>query len=220
MIFSSVQLISCVWLFATGRTACSMRGFPVLHQTLEIAQTHTHWVSDAIQPSYPLLSPSLPAFNLSQHQGLFQWVSSSPQVAKVLEFQLQHQSFQWIFRTDFLYDWLDGSPCSPKDSQESSPTLQFKSINSLFYFSTFMKMTNFALSCCPSFMFQDNFPWPIRLCHSYLLGWNLCINYAYEIYKMLTIVFIQNVLESFLFDICLSYCRACCRLCLLLNWKT
>ena len=81
---------------------CSMPGLPVLHQLPEPAQTHVHWVSDAIQPSHPLSSPSPPAFNLSQHQGLFQWISSSKQVAKVLEFQLQHQSFQWIFRTDFL----------------------------------------------------------------------------------------------------------------------
>ena len=81
-------------------------------------------------PSHPLSSPSPPAFNLSQHQGLFQWVSSSHQVAKVLEFQLQHPSFQWIFRTDFLEDGLVGSPCSPRDSQESSPTPQFKSISS------------------------------------------------------------------------------------------
>ena len=66
------------------------------------AQIHVHWVSDAIQPSHPVLSPSLPAFNLSQHQGLFKWVSSSHQVAKVLELQLQHQSFQSIFRVDFL----------------------------------------------------------------------------------------------------------------------
>ena len=65
-------------------------------------QTHVHRVGDAIQSSHPLSSPSTPAFNLSQHQGLFQWVSSLHQVAKVLEFQLQHQSFQWIFRTDFL----------------------------------------------------------------------------------------------------------------------
>ena len=78
-----------------------------------------------------LLSPSPPAFNLSQHQGLFQWVSSLHQMAKVLEFQLQHQSFQWIFRTEFLYDWLVGSPCSPRDSQGSSLTPQFKTINSL-----------------------------------------------------------------------------------------
>ena len=69
-------------------------------------QTHVHWLSDAIQPSHPLSFPSSPAFNLSQHQGLFQWVSSLHQVAKVLEFQPQHQSFQWIFRTDLLYDWL------------------------------------------------------------------------------------------------------------------
>ena len=74
----------------------------VHHQVLELTQTHVHWVSDAIQPSHPLLSSSPPTFNLSQHQGLFQWISSSHQVAKVLEPQFQHQSFQWIFRTDFL----------------------------------------------------------------------------------------------------------------------
>ena len=79
----------------------STPGFPVHHQLLEFTQTHVHWVGDAIQPSHSLSSPSPPAFNLSQHWGLFQWVSSSQEVAKVLEFQLQHQSFQWIFRTDF-----------------------------------------------------------------------------------------------------------------------
>ena len=82
------------------------------------------------QGCHSTISSSLPAFNLCQPQGLFKWVSSSPQVAKVLEFKLQHQSFQWIFRTDFLSDGLVGSPCSPRDSQESSPTLQFKRINS------------------------------------------------------------------------------------------
>ena len=109
---------------------CSMPGLPVHYQLPELTQTHVHWVGDAIQPSHPLLSPSPPAFNLSQHQGLFQWVNSSHQVAKVLEFQLQHPFFQWIFRADFLYDWLVWSPCSPRDSQEYSPTPQFKSINS------------------------------------------------------------------------------------------
>ena len=79
----------------------STPGFPVLHYLPEFAETHVHWVSDAIQPSHPLSSPS-PAFNLSQHQGLFQWVSSSPQVAKVLELQLWRQSFQRVFRVDFL----------------------------------------------------------------------------------------------------------------------
>ena len=69
---------------------------------LAISQTHVHWVSDAIKLSQPLESPSPPTFTLSQHQGLFQWVNSLHQEAKVLELQLQHQSFQWIFRTDFL----------------------------------------------------------------------------------------------------------------------
>ena len=110
-------------------TDCSTLGFPVLHHLLELAQTHVHSVDDAIQPSCPLLSPSPPAVYLSQHQGLFQWVGSSHQVAKVLE--LQHQSFLWIFRLDFLLDWLVWFPCCPRDSQESSPAPQFESINSL-----------------------------------------------------------------------------------------
>ena len=81
---------------------CSMPGLHVHHQLPEFTQTHVHWVSDAIQASHPLWSPSPPAFDLSQHQGLFQWLSYLRQVAKVLEFQLQHKSFKWIFRTDFL----------------------------------------------------------------------------------------------------------------------
>ena len=80
---------------------CSTPVFPILHYLPEFAQTHVHWIDDAIQPSHPLLSPS-PAFSVAQHQGLFQWVGSWHQVAKVLELQLQHQSFQWIFRADFL----------------------------------------------------------------------------------------------------------------------
>ena len=80
----------------------STPGLPVHHQLLEFIQTHVHWVGDVIHPSHPVASPSPPAFNLAQHQGLFQLVSSLYQVAKVLEFQFQHQSFQWIFRTDFL----------------------------------------------------------------------------------------------------------------------
>ena len=81
---------------------CSTLSFPVLHHLLELAQTDIHWVDDAIQPSHPLWPLSPPALSLSQHQGLFQWVSSSCQVAIVLELQLQYQSFQWIFRVDFL----------------------------------------------------------------------------------------------------------------------
>ena len=94
----SVQSLSHVWL--CNPMDCSTPGFPVHHQLPKLAHTHVHQVGDAIQPSHPLLSPSPPAFNLSQHQGLFQGVSSSHQVANVLE--LQHEFFQWIFRTDFL----------------------------------------------------------------------------------------------------------------------
>ena len=94
-----IQSLSCVWL--CDPMDCNMPGFPVLHHLLEFAQTHVHWVSDAIQPSHPLLSPS-PALTLCHHQGLFQWISSLHCVAKVLELQLQHQSFQWIFSVDFL----------------------------------------------------------------------------------------------------------------------
>ena len=75
---------------------------PCPSPTPGVTQTHVRWVSDTIPPSHPLSSPSPPTFNLSQHQGLFKWVSSSHLVAKLLEFQLQHQSFQWIFRTDLL----------------------------------------------------------------------------------------------------------------------
>ena len=109
----------------------SMPGLPIHHQLPEFTHTQAHWVSDAIQPSHPLSSPSPPAPNPSQHQGLLQWVNSSHEVAKVLAFQLQHQSFQWTPRTDLLQDGLIGSPCSPRGSQESSPTPQFKSINFL-----------------------------------------------------------------------------------------
>ena len=77
-------------------------GLPVHHKLPEFTQTHVHRVGDAIQPSHPLSSPSPPAPNPSQHQRLFQWVNSSCEVAKVLEFHLQHESFKWIFRTDFL----------------------------------------------------------------------------------------------------------------------
>ena len=103
---------------------CSTPGFPFLYHLLELAQTHAHWVGDAIQQSCLLLSPSP-----SQHQDLFK--CSLYQVAKVLQLHLQHQFFQWIFRTDFLLGWLVWSPCSSRDSQERSPAPQLESINSL-----------------------------------------------------------------------------------------
>ena len=101
---SAVQFISVAQSCPTlcNPMNCHTPGLPVCHQLPEFTQTHVHRVGDAIQPSHPLSSPSPPAFNLLQHQGLFKWVSSSHQVAKVLEFQLQHQSLQWTPRTDFL----------------------------------------------------------------------------------------------------------------------
>ena len=105
----------------------STPGLPVHHQLPEFTQTHARRVGDAIQPSHPLSSPSPPAPNPSQHQGLFQWVNSSHEVSEVLEFQTEHQSFQWTPRTDLLQDGLVGSPCiqhynsPPTYSARSSP---------------------------------------------------------------------------------------------------
>ena len=103
----------------------STPGLRVHHQLSEFTQTHIHRVSDAMQPSHPLSSPSPPAPNPSQHQRLFQWVNSSHEVAKVLEFQLYHHSFQRNPRAD-LQNGLVGTSCSSRDSQESSPISQFK----------------------------------------------------------------------------------------------
>ena len=146
MILGSVQFSSVTQLCLTlcNPMNHSTPGLPVYHQLPEFTQTHVRWVGDAIQPSHRLSPPSPPTFNLSQHQGLSQRVRSSHQVAKVLEFQLHHQSFQWTVllwkntqsfqrtpRADLLQNGLVGSPCSPRDFQETSPTPQFKSINSL-----------------------------------------------------------------------------------------
>ena len=111
--FSSVAQ-SCTTL--CNPMNCSMPGLPVQHQLPEFTQTHVHRVSDAIQSSHPLSSPSPPAPNPSQHQSLSQWVNSSHEVAKVLEFQLYHHSFQRNPRADLLQNGLVGSPCSPRDS--------------------------------------------------------------------------------------------------------
>ena len=111
---------------------CSTPGFLVLHCLPEFTQIHVHWVDDAIQPSHLLSPSSPPAFTLSQCHDPFQWDGSSHHVTEILELQLQHQYFQWIFRVYFLYDWLVWT-CRPRDSQESSLTPQFKSINSLVF---------------------------------------------------------------------------------------
>ena len=125
--FSSVAL-SCPTLWDPMNH--STPDLSVHHHLLEFTQTHVHRVRDAIQPSHPGSCPSPPAPNPSQHHSLFQWVNSSNEVAKVLELQLQHHSLQRNPRVDLLQNGLVGSLCSPRDSQESSPTPQFKSINS------------------------------------------------------------------------------------------
>ena len=113
--FSSVQLFSCVWLFETPWTAASL-SINNTQSLLKLMSIESVMLSNHLILCCPLLLPP------SIFQGLFQWVSSSLQVTKLLEFQLQNQSFQWIFRTDFLEDALVGSPCSPRDSKEASPT--------------------------------------------------------------------------------------------------
>ena len=128
--FSSVQSVSHLQVFVTTWTSACQASLSITNSrsllkfmSIELVMPSSHLI--LCRPLF-----LLPFFNLSEHQGLSQWVSSSHQVAKVLEFQLQDQSFQWTPRTDLLWDGLVGSPCSPRDSQASSPTPQFKSINS------------------------------------------------------------------------------------------
>ena len=120
---------------------CRIPSSPILHYLLEFVQIHVYWVGDAIQPSHPLPSPSPPAFNLSQHRGLFQWVGSSCQVARVLELQLQHQSFQWIFRVDFLN----------KIENDTCPTLKHSS--SLTGYRKLLRQSQ--LKCCEGLNKED-----------------------------------------------------------------
>ena len=130
--FSSVQFSHSVMSDLVTPTDCNTPGFPVHHQLQEHTQTRVHWVSDAIQPSHPLSSPSSPTQNPSQHQGLFQWVSSSHQEwPKYWSFSFSmSRSNEYSGLISFRMDWLD-LLASLRDSQESSPTPQFKSISSL-----------------------------------------------------------------------------------------
>ena len=127
--FSSVQSLSRVQLFVIPWITAHQASLSVTNSR----SSSKLMSSELVMPSSHLIlsSPSPPAPNPSKHQSLFQWVNSSHEVAKVLEFQLQHQSFQWTPRTDLLQNGLVASPCSPRDSQESSPAPQFKNINSL-----------------------------------------------------------------------------------------
>ena len=125
--FSSVQSLSRVWLFTTPWTAAHQASVSITN-----SRSLPKLMSiELVMPSNHLICiPFSSRLQLSQHLRLFKWVSSLHKVAKILEFHLQHQSFQWTPRTDFLYVGLVGSPCSARDSQESSLTPQFKSINS------------------------------------------------------------------------------------------
>ena len=124
-----VQLLSRVWL--CNPMDCSTPDFPVLHCLPELEQIHIDWGGGA---TYLLILCHPPPFCL---QSVFPSIriffseSSSNRVAKVLELQHHWQPFQWTFRVDFLQDWLVWSPCSPRESQDSSPAPQFKSITSL-----------------------------------------------------------------------------------------
>ena len=132
---------------------CSLSGFPVLHHLLELAQTHVHWVSDAIQPLHPLSSPSPPAFNLSQHQGLFWWVGSLNQVAKVLELQLQHQSIQMNIQDWFPLGLTGLISLQSKGFLKSLlPTLQLLSLTLLHFFSSTYQLLPYLLCFTTSYL--------------------------------------------------------------------
>ena len=159
-VLSTTSLSSVQFSCSVVSTLCdpmnrSTPGLPVHHHLPEFTQTHVHQVGDAIQPSHPLSSvPFSSCLQSFPASGFFQWVSSLHQVARVLEFQLQHQSFQWTPRTDLLQDGLVGFPHGSRDSQESFPTPQFKSINSSapsFLYSKAEAFLNFQfLSSVPS----------------------------------------------------------------------
>ena len=170
--FSSVHLLSHVWFFETLDS--STLGFPIHSPLPELTETHVYRVRDSIQPSHSLSSLSPPVFSLSQHQDLFQCVYSSHEVAKVLE--VQHQSSQWIFRTDVIYNGLVGSPCCPRVSQVSSPTPQFKSINS----SAFSFVCSSTLTCMQDCWKNHIFDWRYFSCKTVALKfliWNTYSSY-------------------------------------------
>ena len=131
-IFCCLVAQSCLTL--CNPMDCSTPGLPVPHHLPEFAQAHAHCISDAVQPSHPLTPSSPSALSLSQHQGLFHWVICLHQMTKILELQLQHQSFQRILRVDLPWGWLVWSPCCPRDFQESSPAPQLEDIDALVFY--------------------------------------------------------------------------------------
>ena len=130
LLFNTLSMLNCS-VVSDSLQRQGLQDSLSLHHLPEFAQVHVHCISDAVQPSHPLTPSSPSALNLSQHQGLFQWVVCSHQMTRILE--LQHQSFQWIFRVDLSYNWLVWSPCWARDFQESSLAPQFEGINSLAF---------------------------------------------------------------------------------------
>ena len=160
--FQSQPFCCCCSVAKSCLTLCDCLGcsMPLSFIISQFAQTQVLWIGDAIQPSHSLLCPSPPALSFFQHQCLFQWVGSLHQEARVLELQLYHQSFQWIFRVDFFEDWLVWSPSRPRDSWESSSAPQFKSINS----SAFSLLHDPTLTSKPDYWKNNSFDY-MDLCH-------------------------------------------------------
>ena len=157
---------------------CSMPGFPVHHQLLELTRTHVHQVSDAIQPSHPLSSPSPHTFNLSQHHGLFKWVSSSHKVAKVLEFQLHHQSFQWNTQGWSPLGWTGWI------------SLQYKRLSRVFFNTTIQKHQ----------FFSAQFFFIVQISHPYMTtGKNIDLTRQTFVGKVMSLLFnmLSRVGQSF-----------------------
>ena len=125
---NSVQSLSCVWLFVTSWTVALQASLSMTNS--QNLLTHVHWVGDAIQPSHPLSSPSPPAFNLSQHQGLFKWVQFVTSGGQSIGVSASASVLPMNIQDWFPSEWTGWISCCPRDSQESSPTPQFKSINS------------------------------------------------------------------------------------------
>ena len=151
-----VQSFSRVHLFVTPWTAASQASLSFTNSR-KLAQTHVHWVGDAIQPSRPLLSPSPPAFNLFQHQNIFQWVGSSHQVAKVLELQLQHQSFHWIIQDWFSLGLTGLIFLQPKGLSRLLAVQESKELSRVRLQHHSSKAS---ILCCPAFfMVQFSYPY-------------------------------------------------------------
>ena len=161
--FSSVQSLSHVSLFSTPQTATRQASLSITNSW----SFHVHWVSDAIQPCHPLLSPSPLSLSLFQHQVLFQWISSLNQVAKVLEFQLQHQSFQWTFRTD----GVTMGALNPND-------LNLKSVSSVYQL---CDLVSYSTSVCLSFLI-----WNMKIITTLIGSTSVCLSFLIWNMKIIT----------------------------------